>query len=136
MAKDRSQILKDRVAQYVDSPLMTHRVRYKKQLSARIHGNFGVYCTRASQSRKVDGDCTCPSELWPCKHIQALRETWKVNPQSFFDLEEFLAELSSEPKARLVKVIGQMVLEWPECLSLFGVPGFEEEEDEDDWDED
>jgi hypothetical protein len=135
MAKDREQVLKDRVAEYVNSPMMTHRMRYKKQLSARIHGNFGVYRTQVSQNQKAIGNCTCPSDWSPCKHIQALRQTWKTNPQSFLDLEEFLAELSSEPKARLVTIIRDILLEWPECLSLFGVPGFEEGEDQDDWEE-
>jgi hypothetical protein len=119
--------------------MMTQRVRFGKQLSVRIAGNYGVYRTVTSQGKKVTGDCTCPSEWRPCKHVHALRETWKTNPQSFFDLDQFLAELFDQPKANLIEAIGQIVMQSPECLRVFGVPGFEEEEaegEESDWEED
>lgn len=136
MATRPKPTFEERVAEYVDSPLLTQRVRFGKQLFARIAGNYGVYRTQARQSKKVTGDCTCPSELWPCKHIHALRATWDANPKSFFDLDGWLKELSQQSKASLVEAIGKMVAQSPDLLSLFGVPGFEDEvaDDEDYYD--
>ena len=121
----------ERVAEYVDSPQMTQRVRHGKVVSARIAGNYGVYRTQVSQSKKLAGECTCPSKLWPCKHVHALRATWEANPRSFFDLDGWLKQLAEEPKASLVEAIGNMVMEYPELLSVFGVPGFEDTEEDD-----
>jgi hypothetical protein len=124
-----------RVAEYVDSPLMTQRLRFGKEVSARIEGNCGIYRTRVTQSKKLDGDCSCPSELWPCKHIHALRATWEANPDSFFDFDEWIKKLADEPKASLVEAITNMVSANPGFLSVFGVPGFEHDESYDDDDE-
>jgi hypothetical protein len=132
MATRQKPTFEDRVQEYVDSPLMTQRLRYEKCVSAQIRGNFGVYrVTVDLKAKKVTGECTCPSELWPCKHVHALRETWKQNPRSFFNLDEWLAELPKEPKETLVEAIRNMVLHSPSFLTVFGVPGFEEERDED-----
>jgi hypothetical protein len=120
-----------RVAEYVDSPLMTQRVWHGKQVSARIAGNFGAYRTQVNQSKKLAGECTCPSELWPCKHIHALRATWEANPRSFFDLDSWIKKLADEPKASLVESIRKMVVDSPGLLSVFGVPGFEESDEQD-----
>lgn len=129
-----------RIAVYVDSPMMTQRVRQAKQVSARILGNYGVYRTQVNVGKKTktpSGFCSCPSDWQPCKHIRALRETWDRNPESFFDLDQWLAELFDLPKAKLVEAIAKIVMQSPECLSEFGVPGFEVDETEDDeepWD--
>ncbi len=123
----------ERVAEYVDSPLMTQRVRYGKHVAARIAGNFGVYRTqivRSNNSKKLTGECTCPSEIWPCKHVHALRATWEANPESFFDLDTWLKQLAQEPKAILVEAIRNMVAAEPTFLSVFGVPGFESQVDD------
>jgi hypothetical protein len=112
---------------------MTQRLVYRKQLSARIDGNYGVYRTTVRISRKLAASCTCPSDLWPCKHIRALRATWDENPGSFFDLEVFLKDLSSKPKVELVDAMREILLAYPESLAVFGVPGFEaDRETEDD----
>jgi uncharacterized Zn finger protein len=131
MAAREKPSFEERVAKYVDSPLVTQRMRYEKQVSARIEGNHGAYRTSVSQSNKLTGECTCPSELWPCKHVHALRATWEANPNSFFDLDEWLKKLAGEPKATLIEAIGSMVLASPAFLSVFGVPGFDEEPDDD-----
>lgn len=130
-ARDKPSF-EQRVAEYVDSPLMTQRVRFAKQVSARIAGNFGAYRTQVTQSKKLTGECTCPSELWPCKHVHALRATWEANSKSFFDLDDWLKKLANEPKASLVEAIGNMVIANPGLLSVFGVPGFEDEDDDED----
>ena len=133
MATRYKPSFEERVAKYVDSPSMTQRVRYGKQLCARISGNSGVYRTQATQSKKVTGACSCPSEIRPCKHVHALRETWKANPESFFDLDGWLKELSQQPKAELVEAIGRIVKEFPEALGVLGVDGFEEVEEDEEW---
>lgn len=130
MATRHKPSFEQRVAEYVDSPLMTQRVRNGKQLSVRIAGHSGAYRTQAQQSKKVTGDCTCPSEIWPCKHIHALRETWQANPESFFDLDGWLKGLAQQSKAELVEAIGRIVKQYPETLGLLGVEGFEEVEEE------
>lgn len=138
MAARKKSSFDDRVAQYIDSPNVTCRLRYGAKVSARIRGNYGIYRTYVAQSSgKLIGECSCPSEILPCKHIHALRETWKANPQSFFDLDDWLTQLSRQPKQELIESIGQMVVEAPELLALFEVEGFElgEDEDDDEWSE-
>jgi uncharacterized Zn finger protein len=121
----------DRVAEYVDSPRLTCRMRYGKKVSARIQGNYGVYRTFVSPAaKKLSGGCTCPSEIWPCKHIHALRETWSANPESFFDLVAWLKQMARRSKEELVESMGMMVIEVPELLELFGVEGFEANADD------
>jgi hypothetical protein len=134
MAARQRPTFEDRVAEYVDSPLVTKRVRYGRKVAAQIRGNYGVYRTFVSQASKgVTGGCSCPSEISPCKHIHALRATWEANPQSFFDLDEWLERLAKQSKADLIESIGQMVVQSPELLGLFGVAGFEEDDEEDEY---
>ncbi len=125
--KRRRQKPLDRAAEYIDSPLMTQRIRYKQELSARIDGHYGVYRTRLQLSRKAESHCTCPSDWWPCKHVRALRATWDANPKSFLDLGEFLETVSTRSKASLMDAVGRMVLVAPEALCVFGLKGFERE---------
>ncbi|MEO8564116.1 MAG: helix-turn-helix domain-containing protein [bacterium] len=122
----------DAVAEYIDSPLTTRRLRFDRSVSAQIAGRYGDYRTTARLSRTVDGDCSCPSDVWPCKHIRALRATWEANPGSFFDLESFLRRLESAEKEELIKSIGEIVVAFPQALGLFSVSGFDETEDGDD----
>src|SRR5437870_3504543 len=98
MAKKRKATLPiDRAAEYIDSPLMTQRLRYRRGLSVRIAGNYGVYRTQCRIGHRSSGTCSCPSDGWPCKHVRALEATWKVNPSSFLDLEAILGGLSAKP---------------------------------------
>ena len=53
-------------------------------------------------------------------------------PGSFFNFDDWLAALSKEPKESLVESIRNMVLHSPTLLTVFGVPGFEEDESEED----
>ncbi len=132
-SRNSHRVREDRAAEYVDSPLLTRRLRYGHQLSARIDGIYGVYRTEVHLGRRMDDRCTCPSELWPCKHVRALRRTWKANPGSFLNLKRFLTELSLQPKPALIAAIAQIVLMSPEGLSVFGVPGFEREPGDGEW---
>jgi hypothetical protein len=113
----------DRALEYIDSPRMIKRLRYDDVVSATILGNHGVYRTEVPIGKPDRGHCTCPSEVWPCKHVRALVATWDKNPESFFDVQPWLDTLATKSKAELLKLIGQMVLAAPESL---GACGFEE----------
>ncbi len=118
----------DPAIEYIDSSLMTERLRDGRQLSARIDGRYGLYVTRVRLTRRLDGDCTCPSDVQPCKHVRALRATWERNPESFFDVQAFLRLLDGYEKAQLIETIGRMVTAFPAALGALGVPGFGEQD--------
>jgi DNA-binding MarR family transcriptional regulator len=126
----------DRATEYVNSPLMTQRLRRGRHISARVEGRYGVYRTHLRLTRKVDGDCTCPSEAWPCKHIRALRATWDMYPETFLDVDELLRGFKTREKTELIAIIGQIVVEFPRTLAFLGVPGFEAGDDDDGGDDD
>ncbi len=129
MASRQKPNFEERVKEYVDSPMMTRRLRHEKCVSAQIRGNFGSYRTTVDlKAKKVKGECTCPSELQPCKHIHALRATWDKKPESFFNLDDWLEVLPKQSKESLVEAIRNMVLDSPNLLAVFGIPGFEEDE--------
>ena len=132
MTKQPNTARVDRIAQYVNSPLLTHRVRFEDQLTARIDGNYGVYRTTASLKNQYE-DCTCPAEMRPCKHILALRETWEVNAGSFFNLDDLIAQLPKQSKQELIVLIGKMIMHSPAVLELLGVPGFDVAEGDENW---
>jgi uncharacterized Zn finger protein len=111
---------------------MTHRVRFKRQLFARIQGSYGIYRTWVRLGRRdLDSGCTCPSDWRPCKHVRALEETWRANRRSFFDVDGFLATLAGRPKAELMEAIGRLIARAPEGLAALGVKGFDDAEPED-----
>jgi len=131
-AKSRSSAISDRVEAYIDSPLVSHRVRFDRQLSARIQGNYGIYRTWVRiASRGLDSGCTCPSDWQPCKHVSALELTWRENPKSFFDVEGFVKTLASRPKTELIDIIGKLITRAPEGLATLGVKGFDAQDGED-----
>lgn len=131
MAKRQGPSFDERVLEYVDCELTTHRVRYGHKVAARMAGNYGVYRVFAAcEAKKLTGGCSCPSEIVPCKHIHALRKTWELNPQSFFDLDQWLKGLSRQPKSDLLDLIGEMVVEAPNLLGLFDIDGFDVDFDE------
>ncbi len=80
-----------------------------------------------------ESHCTCPSELWPCKHVRALEATWECSPESFFDLETLLPSLKEESKADLLAIIFDMALTAPESLSVFGIDEFESGDFDNEW---
>lgn len=115
----------DPMDEYVDSSLMTYRLKYKDQLSARVAGRYGIYRTSVRRARTVVFDCTCPSEVWPCKHARALLATWEASPHTFLDLESCLSALSGYSKVRLLDTIAQILMLSPRAFSVLGFPGFE-----------
>jgi hypothetical protein len=120
----------DRAAEYIDSPLMTQRLRYGRDLSARIEGNYGVYRTQARTGRRLGGHCSCPSDWWPCKHVRAVGATWERNPESFLDLNQVLKKMAAKPKADLLRLIGKMAMTAPECLTACGFRDFRPDEND------
>jgi hypothetical protein len=131
-AANASLAKQDPAAEYIDSPMMTKRLRRGRNVSAEIAGRYGDYRTQVRLTRKLEGDCTCPSDVWPCKHLRALRATWEVNPESFLDVDAFLRGLDASGKAELIEMIGKIVVAFPQTLRLFGVAGFDETDDDDD----
>jgi hypothetical protein len=131
-AANASLAKQDPAGEYIDSPMMTKRLRRGRNVSAEIAGRYGDYRTQVRLTRKLEGDCTCPSDVWPCKHLRALRATWEVNPESFLDVDAFLRGLDASGKAELIETIGKIVVAFPQTLRLFGVAGFDETDDDDD----
>jgi SWIM zinc finger len=120
----------DRAAEYVDSPMLTRRLRHGRDLSARVDGRYGIYGTRARIGSLASGSsCSCPSEGWPCKHVRALQETWKANPGSFVDLDELVEGWATKRKTDLLRLIVKMAMVAPDSLSACGVEGFGPEDD-------
>jgi len=117
---------KDRVEEYVDSPRMVQRIRSGSLLVVRIHGTQGAYHVQwNTKGRK--GACTCPSDASPCKHVEALRETWRVHPESFADVDALLnIALKGRTREQLVDVIRSMILVSPSALTALGAMGFED----------
>jgi hypothetical protein len=122
----------DRAAEYVDSPMMTQRLRFGRSASARIAGRYGDYRTKVRVIGKQEDTCTCPSDSLPCKHARALRATWRTNPRSVFDVDAFIRSIASMEKADLIGTISEIVIAFPQTLGLFGIAGFDEDGDEDD----
>lgn len=132
--KSKSREPIDRAAEYIDSPLMTQRLRFGKQLSARIAGNYGTYRTRLKLDARNGAECTCPSEIRPCKHVRALEATWDCHPASFVDLQDVLDGLANHSPANLLKLIAEMILAAPESLSALGYEAFGPEEQDNEYD--
>jgi len=130
------QSVDDRVAEYVNSPRMTHRVKIGKILICRIQGNYGIYRTQFDMGKGNKTTCTCPSDYWPCKHAFALANTYKIAPETFIDIEDIINKnLKQKTKTELLNIIKEMILQAPESLAALGIKGFERETEEEIWDE-
>lgn len=125
------------MAEYVNSPRLRQRLKTASEISCIVDGNSGIYRTSLSLKRSGGSGCTCPSEYVPCKHVAALRETYRLTPRSFTDLDALLKKLGSKDKPELLRLIREMAAAAPASLSALGVKGFESpEETEDDEEED
>ena len=123
--------LEERIAEYVDSEFMTHRMKIGKMLICRIRGNFGIYQTTYDFNKSSKRtDCTCPAEYWPCKHSLALAETHRIAPGTFIDIKNVLKEIQRETKPELLEIIKKMIQRAPESLSALGIEGFDSNEEE------
>ncbi len=123
----------NRVAEYVDSERIRQRLKVGGQIACIIDGNYGTYRTQARLKQRLESSCSCPSDYYPCKHVDALLKTYHTNPRSFLDFDIVMnKKLSKMEKSELLRLIRRMVLASPSSLSAMGVRGFvAENEDED-----
>jgi uncharacterized Zn finger protein len=96
-----------------------------------VDGNSGVYQTEASLRKSTECSCTCLSEYFPCKHVVALRLTFRARPKSFVDLGGELKKIGNEEKSQLLQLIREMATLAPASLTALGIKGFEPPKDED-----
>ena len=115
----------ERVAEYVDSGFLRARLRTGNRLSCLIEGRYGSYITSVDLNDRLDFSCSCPSEEYPCKHVDALLETYTVNRKSFLDLDRMMKKLANLEKNELLDKIRSMIIVSPPALSALGVSGFE-----------
>jgi len=128
------QTFSERVAEYVDSPMMRQRIKVGRTICCIIRGRYGIYKTRATQKSNKkfkDSSCTCPSEYQPCKHAVALAETFLKKPESFVDADKLIAGISKKHPKELLRLIRDMITAAPASLQALGVKGFEEISEED-----
>jgi hypothetical protein len=127
--------MEDRISEYVDSERMRQRLKVGDQISCLIHGNYGLYRTQVSLRKKLGSSCSCPSDYYPCKHVDALLETYRINPRSFHDFDIATSKkLVKMDRSELLQLVRQMVIASPTSLSALGVQGFESEEENEDYD--
>ena len=124
-----------RAAEYVDSPSMRMRIRDGRRLVVRVDGRYGFYRTELNLAAPNASSCSCPSEESPCKHVRALRKTWRVNPRSFLELESLLDVLSRRGRGAFLEALRTIIFAHPECLGALGIPGFGLDDTERDDDE-
>jgi uncharacterized Zn finger protein len=117
----------DRVAEYVDSPHLDQRVKRGTAVSARVHGSMGLYRVHADLKEKDEWGCTCPSEYQPCKHVEALKASYKRKPKSFVDLDRKHGKLKGMSAPELVNLVEKILAEHPEAVGSLGVRGFSRE---------
>ncbi len=114
---------------------MRMRIRDGRRLVVRIDGRYGFYRTELNLAAPNASSCSCPSEESPCKHVRALSKTWRVNPNSFLDLEDLLDVLSGRGESAILNALRTVILAHPESLGALGVPGFEPDDPEGQGDE-
>jgi len=129
-----SRSWEDRVSEYVNSPRLKHRLKAGNRLSCTVLGNFGTYRTEASTGARGAASCNCPSDGFPCKHVAALRETYRLRPRSFIDIVSILKGLEKKESKELAGLIRKMVRYAPEALYVLGVKGFEREDEDVEYD--
>jgi uncharacterized Zn finger protein len=124
------QAVFDRAEQYVCSDALAQRLVGSNNLSARIYGNYGIYEVGLEFGPKdqLASYCTCPAEMYCCKHAVALGLTWMQEPESFFNIESLRVDLETRSKDELVELVIQMAKEQPAVLTVLGIEGFDEEE--------
>ncbi len=60
----------------------------------------------------------------------ALQQTWRINPDSFFDVASVMSGLATKSQSDLVATIANMALQSPESLTALGVDAFDHDEGE------
>jgi uncharacterized Zn finger protein len=115
----------------------THRLRSGPAIVGRVAGPHGSYTVSLRiEDSAFTPDCSCASDVGFCKHVIALGLTYIEEPQSFYDLRTLTAQLEQAPHGELVDLIMRIGTRYPQTLSLLGVEGIDDEEDEDVIDDD
>ena len=134
--KSNNPTFADRIAEYVDSPMMSRRVKIGRTACCTIRGRYGIYQTRITLTRTnrcKDASCTCPSDYWPCKHAAALAETFLKKPETFMDADKLVDGLGKKGTKEILRLMRGMIAAAPSALQALGVNGFAEEDEEDDF---
>jgi uncharacterized Zn finger protein len=115
----------------------THRLRSGPDIVGRVAGPHGNYTVSLRiEDSAFTPDCSCASDAGFCKHVIALGLTYIEEPQSFYDLRTLTAQLEQASHGELVELIMRIGTRYPQTLSMLGVEGFDDEEDEDVIDDD
>ena len=115
----------------------THRLRSGPAIVGRVAGPHGSYTVSLRiEDSGFTPDCSCASDVGFCKHVIALGLTYIEEPQSFYDLRTLTAQLEQAPHSELVDLIMRIGTRYPQTLSILGVEGIDDEEDEDVIDDD
>ena len=136
-------VIFERALEYVCTSALRNRLIYPqaKKLTGIIEGNYGDY--RISFQLLQDGDlrtsCSCPAEMFFCKHAAALAITYLREPETFLDMNSLPGVLEQKSKKELQDLVTKMIVKHPDCLVFLGIPGFEEDDEDeeyrDEWDE-
>ena len=92
-------------------------IRDERRLVVRVDEHYGFYRTEINLAARNASSCSCPSEESPCKHVRALRKTWRVNPQSFLEIQTVRDPLSRRGRRAFLEALRTIVLAHPECLT-------------------
>jgi uncharacterized Zn finger protein len=115
----------------------THRLRSGPSIAGRVAGPHGSYTVSLGiEGSVLTPACSCTSDVGFCKHVIALGLTYIEEPQSFYDVRTLTAQLEQTSHSDLVELIIRIATRYPQTLSILGVEGFEDEEDEDVIDDD
>lgn len=129
----------ERAFEYACSGLLRKRMVFAKtwEVRAEISGNYGNYQAvfRPLKNGLIHTWCTCPAEMPFCKHAAALGITWIREPDSFLNLDSIAAIVQQKTKTELEELMLQVLYRHPDTLSLFGIEGFEDEDELDDEDD-
>ena len=128
----------ERAFQYACSDYIRKRIVSPKiwQVRAEFEGNYGTYKAgfQPLEGGFIKTWCTCPAEMSFCKHAAALGITYIREPDTFFDIDSINEMLNRKSKKELQQLLEQVFDDNPKYLSLLGIEGFEEDDD-DEWDE-
>ncbi len=133
-------VIFERALDYVSTGFLRNRLLYSRanKLTGIVEGNYGNYQTSFQylQTGNLRTSCSCPAEMYFCKHAAALGITYLREPETFFDMNSQPPILEQKSQKELQNLLIQMIVKHPDSLTLLGIPGFEdEEEDENDEDD-
>ncbi|MEJ7617947.1 MAG: SWIM zinc finger family protein [Pyrinomonadaceae bacterium] len=107
---------------YYDDGAILEPVRQEMELRAECAGSaYEPYQVSATLAKGgiTKTSCTCPYDQGGiCKHMIALLLAYVHEPQSFRDIPPLTAMLAERSKEELIGLIGEMIKQKPELLSI------------------